>query len=293
MAAPAHELVETTEPLPFWLYIHHSDGNPPTGRIPAHWHRGIELSYTISGSINDFEISGQHFRTKPGQILLVNTQEIHSVDSTAEVGDSALSIIIPYNYLTRLFPHMSEYEFIINDYDALTNNQKLAYHDLQSQFSLIVHTWREKENPYRYLQVMAAFDQIVLLLIRNFTQKRTRHERKIGRKVYAVDRIQDIADYVSNHYQEKIDLEEIAKHCSISKEYLARFFKQNMGITLGQYVDQVRAHHAKELFDTGHLSLSQIAWESGFSGLRTMNRAFTKLYGKNASQMQKEQKDKR
>lgn len=49
----------------------------------------------------------------------------------------------------------------------------------------------------------------------------------------------------------------------------------------------VRAQRAYfELKNTSH-NLTQIAMSNGFSGVRTMNRAFDKLYGKTASQIKR------
>ena len=36
----------------------------------------------------------------------------------------------------------------------------------------------------------------------------------------------------------------IANHCNISKEYLARFFKKEMELTVENYINNVRAEHA-------------------------------------------------
>ncbi|WP_249905382.1 helix-turn-helix domain-containing protein [Lactobacillus amylovorus] len=53
------------------------------------------------------------------------------------------------------------------------------------------------------------------------------------------------------------------------------------------YINNVRAQRAYfELKNTSH-NLTQIAMNNGFSGVRTMNRAFDKLYGKTASQIKR------
>ena len=65
--------------------------------------------------------------------------------------------------------------------------------------------------------------------------------------------------------------------CNISKEYLARFFKKEMELTVENYINNVRVERA--YYELKHLknNLTQIAINNGFSSIRTMNRAFDKL----------------
>ncbi|WP_241244181.1 AraC family ligand binding domain-containing protein [Lactobacillus amylolyticus] len=73
-----HELVVPTDPLPVWYFIFHDAQF--SSYVAPHWHRDIELSFTLNGSISDFRIGKRDYTTKAGQILVVNTQVIHCVD---------------------------------------------------------------------------------------------------------------------------------------------------------------------------------------------------------------------
>lgn len=107
---------------------------------------------------------------------------------------------------------------------------------------------------------------------------------------YTPSRLHEITKFVNEHYQADIGLVEIAAHCNISCVYLARFFKQHMDLTVGQYLNNVRAQHAYQELLTTKKTLSQLALTNGFSGIRTMNRAFTNLYGQTASKLYRERK---
>ncbi len=48
---PKHEIVVPDDHLPAWIYLH--DQNQ-SGYIEPHWHTSVEISYTLSGSINNF-----------------------------------------------------------------------------------------------------------------------------------------------------------------------------------------------------------------------------------------------
>ncbi len=79
----------------------------------------------------------------------------------------------------------------------------------------------------------------------------------------------------------------IANQCNISKEYLARFFKKEMELTIENYINNVRAEHAYHELKHSKNNLTQIAINNEFSNIRTMNRAFDKLYDESASKIKK------
>lgn len=283
-----HEIVVPTSPLPVWYY------NGPTNNytvqtdnyIAPHWHRGIELSFTLNGKIDDFVIGGKHFTTQSGRILLVNSQVIHSINTKNSSEDEALSIIFPFDYVANLYPEIDHQEICINYPEKLDNDQKIAYSDIQGLLSEFYWLALSKQS-LKNLKMQQIIDKILLLLLSKFTKEKP-SESQIGqRKAYIINRLQFITQYVNNHYQEPITLNEIANNCNLSKEYLSRFFKKQMEITVDTFINNVRAQHAYfELKNTNH-NLTQIAMNNGFSGVRTMNRAFDKLYGKTASQIKR------
>lgn len=280
-----HEIVVPTSPLPVWYFIFNTDTGVPKYVAP-HWHRGIELSYTLDGRITDFIIAGKHFDTQMGQILVVNTQVIHSVDSTIKKGSKTLSIIFPFDYVANLYPEINHQEIDINYPEKLNNDQKLAYSNLQGLLTQF-YWLASSTQPLKNLKMQQIVDEVLLLLLERFTKEKPPESEMGQRKVYVINRLQFITQYVNNHYQEKLTLDSIAKKCNVSKEYLSRFFKKQMEITVDTYINNVRAQRAYfELKNTSH-NLTQIAMNNGFSGVRTMNRAFDKLYGKTASQIKR------
>ncbi len=126
------------------------------------------------------------------------------------------------------------------------------------------------------------------LLLSDFTEEKSDQQRISGRKIYIINRVQYITQYVNNHYQEELNLTVIANQCNISKEYLARFFKKEMELTVETYINNVRAEHAYHELKHSKNNLTQIAINNGFSSIRMMNRAFNKLYGESASKIKKQ-----
>lgn len=279
-----HEIVVPTDPLPVWYFVFHDNNSEKY--IAPHWHRGIELSYVENGRIDDFLINKKHYSSKSGTILVVNTQEIHSIHNFKNKDSLALSIIFPYDYLINLYPDIAHQIIKINDPANFSNEQKLAYSHLQGLLGQFIKV-SFLEVPTKHLEQQHLIDEILCLLLTNFTEDKKDQKQISDRKAYIINRLQYITQYVNNHYQEELNLALIANKCNISKEYLARFFKKEMELTVETYINNVRAEHAYKELKSRKKNLTHIAIDNGFSSIRTMNRAFDKLYGQSASKMKK------
>lgn len=65
------------------------------------------------------------------------------------------------------------------------------------------------------------------------------------------DRILQIKNYVGEHVDEKLDLEQIADRFYLSRDYLSHYFKKETGFTLGQYITIRKMERAKTLLRQG------------------------------------------
>lgn len=71
----------------------------------------------------------------------------------------------------------------------------------------------------------------------------------------------------------------LAARAAISERHLTRLFRQEVGLTPGQYVEQVRVEAAKLLLVTGNSSQDSIARRTGFGSTETMRRSFRRNVG--------------
>ncbi|MBQ8407984.1 MAG: helix-turn-helix transcriptional regulator [Clostridia bacterium] len=77
--------------------------------------------------------------------------------------------------------------------------------------------------------------------------------------------IQDVLQYVAEHYFEQIDATVIAQKFLISRSKLDRDFKQFTGITIHAFLDMCRINQAKILLETfPEMSVTEISSSCGF-----------------------------
>lgn len=80
--------------------------------------------------------------------------------------------------------------------------------------------------------------------------------------------------YISLHYKDELSIDTISSQAGFSKYYFCKLFKQQMGVTVHQYVNEFRINKAKELLAYSKLSINSIANHVGFKTTLTFLRAF-------------------
>ena len=83
--------------------------------------------------------------------------------------------------------------------------------------------------------------------------------------------------YIDEHLEQKITVEDIARHVSLSASRLHHIFKAETGISVLKYVNKKRLAKAKELLKTGELVVNIYA-KCGFQDYTSFFRAFKKEY---------------
>ena len=80
--------------------------------------------------------------------------------------------------------------------------------------------------------------------------------------------------YVSDHYAEKLTLENLADYAQYNRTYISTLFKQIVGINFHEYLTRVRFQHSLIDLALTTDSLTDIALRNGFADLKTFNARF-------------------
>lgn len=92
--------------------------------------------------------------------------------------------------------------------------------------------------------------------------------------------LKQVIAYINEHYEEKeVTLSFLANKFFIQKNYLCTIFKQEMDLTLTDYIVNLRMKKAKKLMRTTTLSITEIAERVSYTDLSYFNRLFRKENG--------------
>ncbi len=107
-------------------------------------------------------------------------------------------------------------------------------------------------------------------------------------QVHDNDKINVIFNFVKDHFQELITLEEVSSLVSMTEPSFCRFFKKITNKTFTAFVNEYRVVHACKLLAEKPISISEVSYESGFNNFSHFNKLFKEHTGKSASQYRNE-----
>ena len=90
-------------------------------------------------------------------------------------------------------------------------------------------------------------------------------------------------EYVAGHTHERVSVEQLAKHCSVSAPYLSLLFQRHLHIAPGAYMLRARLAESCLLLQNGAGTMRQIADQLCFSSPQHFTAAFKRQYGMSPS----------
>ena len=94
-----------------------------------------------------------------------------------------------------------------------------------------------------------------------------------------ITQITPAINYIDANYDKPITLAEIARASHLSPSRLAHIFKEQMGITLIDYLTSVRIEQAKELLLATDQSCTEICFQAGYNNQSYFTRTFKSVAG--------------
>lgn len=108
------------------------------------------------------------------------------------------------------------------------------------------------------------------------------------RRIKLIEQVKSIV--IKSIYQENGDLENlnfselIGSEVKLDYNYISSLFSSTEGITIEHYIIIQKIERSKELLKYGELTLSEIAYQLGYSSVQHLSNQFKKVTGLTASQ---------
>ncbi|MDG0791258.1 AraC family transcriptional regulator [Cohnella ginsengisoli] len=85
-------------------------------------------------------------------------------------------------------------------------------------------------------------------------------------------------DFIERHYREDLSLKEISTNVYLSPGYLSTIFKNETGMTIYDYITQVRMKAAGDLVLDPDVKIQDVASAVGYNNIQSFIRFFKKAY---------------
>lgn len=258
-----HELVIPNDDLPFRMFIF--EGREGNYKVAKHWHHSVEIFLVQEGEI-DFYINNSHLSLARQDFVLVNSNEVHSI----ECPNPNITIVLQIPADT-FEVYMGSDSYVNFEKKGEAENKRLT--DLvTSMFSVY-----EKQEYGYSLKVKSQFYELLYLLVTEF--KAQNMDKEVIRQKKQLDKLSGVTKYMKENYDQELKLLEVAGLFGFSPTYLSRIFRKYAQVNYRTYLIDLRVKYAvRELINTDH-EIGEIAMNHGFPDSRSFSKAFKKRYG--------------
>ena len=242
-----------------------------------HHHDFSKIVILIEGDLTYF-IEGKAYNLKPWDILFVNKNEIHK------------PVVNPDKYYERIVIWLNE-DFMVK-YDKYNNNLLKCFEEaVKNNYNLLrlnissievikklirdIQSCNNSDEFGSEILKESLFIQLMVLMNRLFLN--SNKDRDIEDIQYDKT-IEGVLNYINSNLSNNLSIDTIASEFYISKYYLMRKFKKQIGSSIHNYIVQKRLFLAKSLIAEG-LSMNSVCSGCGFNDYSSFVRAFKKVYG--------------
>lgn len=246
-------------------------------KFEYHHHDFSKIVILIDGDLT-YYIEGKAYILKPWDILFINKNEIHK------------PVINPNKYYERIViwlnpDFMAKYaqgnNNLLKCFEvAIKNNYNLLRLNIKSIEIIknIIQDIQGCDNSNEFgseILKESLFVQLMVLMNRLFLNSDKNRDME---DIRYDKTIEGVLNYINSNLENDLSIDTIASNFFISKYYLMRKFKSQIGSSIHNYIIQKRLILAKSLISEG-LTMSNVCSKCGFNDYSSFVRAFKKVYG--------------
>lgn len=246
--------------------------------VTLHWHKEFEICTILSGTCS-FRRGGETFTVKPDDIIIVQPNTIHSI-YPINGGRVSYDLIL---FHPRIITGGSDDRLYIELLEPLISGKSIIKAPICG------------DNPY-YSEISISMDNIFTCARNNTAQQDLLLKSELMRFFWLLIESRDIQisdnrksglseimspviEYIAEHFSENITVDCLAEKAHLSKSYFMKCFKKFSGITVTEYINQVRVKAICELLLNTNKKVTEIAFSCGFRNIPNFNRQFKNTVG--------------
>ena len=228
-------------------------------RVRHHWHEEVEIVYLHHGSFK-LDINMEPYGTDRECFLFIKSGELHSLRSLSMEFDEQAVVFSPSMLLFQ-------------DYDSIDESILLPLFS-QSKETLLTGEQILTDDVISQLQIKAGILQLIGILMEAGLMCQS--PRTESQKITA---IKTVLSYITDHYHEKLYVQDLASQVNMNEQYFCRFFKRSIGKTPIDYINDYRLNKVIRLLETGDAQITEICLECGFNNMGNFQRLFKRKTG--------------
>jgi AraC-like DNA-binding protein len=220
-------------------------------------------------------------RTRRNQIYLPYMRKKPYFEAIAKGDAEAIAALSEknYEYPTALYNRCGSYSEAVEKmyYEAMCAAAEMCIVAIQSGLlDMVAYDIRD--------EFVKEFDNAVSLpdlydLVHGMAHNYAVKMKYIIREKKYSPRLVKMMTYIEEHLTEKIELAQLAEHVNLSRTYASAIFKEELGITISEFILKERMLEAKRMLRDTDLTVAVIADRLAFCSQSYFTKNFTETEG--------------
>ncbi len=246
------------------------------GGVTNHTHNYCEFYFFLQGSVS-MHIEDKSYPLRPGDVIIIPPEiPHHIVNHNPDIPYRRFVFWISQKYYRRLYERSEDYVYIvkcaIKDKHYVYHNDVIGSNGLRARFFRLIEEIHS-DHFGRIAQIALSAEELLLHINRLAHTQNHPNRPKSPQNLY-----ESLIQYIENHLDEDLSLDSLADSFFVSKYHISHIFKENLGISVHQYIIKKRLALSRDAI-VGGTDIGKAFSVSGFKDYSSFFRAFKKEYG--------------
>lgn len=251
----------------------------------CHWHHDFEFGVLLEGR---FEISlgGVPIELRAGEGYFVNSDVLHIGKPSTDT--IMFTLTLPVDFLFPVPNSEISLKYLTPLLTEGTEGIKLSEGTPfgQELIEILKKIYALESSAFGYELECREHVYRLWLTLLHAVENENSADLHTGNQRYT-DRMKAILSYVGEHKQQKITIEDIARHIGISRGECFRCFKSFTGKSIVGYINETRLQNAADLLRESEKTVTDISAECGFESVSYFGKLFKESYAMTPYQYKK------
>lgn len=241
-----------------------------------HYHDYHEIYYLISGKRKMF-LGSKVYTLEAGDLVMIPKGEIHRTTFENEFEEDNVETFRVVMSFSEAFVSDFVKQLKAKSYEKCFGIRKVSVPlnkraGLEALFDQLLIEHKDRDELSEYL--CKSYCGQVLAFFMRMQDKKEDEEKTLLSSDLDMEKA---AQYISNHFQNQITLDFIARKYCMSNSYFSKRFKMVTGFGFKEYLNTVRIRHACDLLLTSDDNITEISYQCGFTDSNYFGDAFRKI----------------
>lgn len=241
----------------------------------THWHTAAEIIMPIENGYQ-VSINNKQYDLREHDILFIPPGELHALTAP----QTGARLILMFNFsVFNAIDDFSAITPILSQPVLISPRSYMDVHGIEvGLLNKIIAEYPKQSEPLRIAMIYSYLLQFFVHLGRQHIRTEVIFpDVRSGKQTEYVEKLNNVITYINSNYTEEITLEKASSIAGFSKFHFSRLFKQFTGQSYYNYLNQRRVKAAEALLLNPHLSVTDVAMQSGFTSIATFNRVFRQI----------------